>query len=152
MNSLVIYSSKTGNTKKVAESIAKELDCKIINLDKYCINDIDLTDIDFVFLGSGVYANRLHENVMRFAESLNPSRKIKFAFFITWFGRGKSGKLAVEKCKDILLKNNQEVCEDYFNCYGEGFVFFRKGHPNESDLEKAKNWAKDAFVASNLKN
>lgn len=142
MNHLVVYSSKTGNTKKVAENIAKELDCNIINLDKCCIDDIDLTNVDFIFLGSGVYANKLHENIMKFVENISPSKKRKFAFFITWFGRGKSGELAVKKCKDILLKKNQDVCEDYFNCYGQGFVFIRKGHPSKDDLDKAKKWAK----------
>ena len=49
----VIYSSKTGNTKKVVEAIASELDVKVENVKKANLNEDCMA-----FLGSGCYGSK----------------------------------------------------------------------------------------------
>jgi len=55
MNALVIYESLTGNTKKTAEEITKELSLLGINADNNSITNISmqhLSDADIVIIGS----------------------------------------------------------------------------------------------------
>lgn len=141
MSCVIIYSSKTGNTKKIAECMAKEISCELINLDEVSINDINLEKVQIILLGSGVYANKMHENVIKFVENLN-RRVDTIVFFVTWFGRGKSHETAINRCKKVLESNNQNVIDDYFECYGGGFKVIRRGHPNEKDFENARKWVR----------
>lgn len=143
MNCLIVYSSMTGNTRKIAEAIKEELNCRIVYLDNGSIKTTDLNDIDLVFIGSGVYGGQLHKNIISFVQNLDVSKKIKFAFFTTWFGRGNSDRDAIEKCKCILQSNNHEVYDDYFKCYGRCFGIFRRNHPNKEELNRAKMWARN---------
>lgn len=147
MNSIILYSSKTGNTEKIANYMAKELNINCINLkQKQDLNDLNLNNYDLIFIGSGVYGGRLHKDIINFLNSLNLNSKKKFAFFISWFGRGKSDKRAVEKCTKILTSKNQVVHRDYYKCFGQGFKFFRKNHPNDDDLRLAIKWAKKVMI------
>jgi len=142
MKSVVIYSSISGNTEKIAHCIADELSCQAIDLNKSNINDIDLEGIDIVFIGSGVYAGRLHKNIIRFINNFSNQNVKAIVFFATWFGRGKSIETAINNCKNILLNKNYNVLNEYFECYGNGFKFIRKNHPNEKEYAKARVWAK----------
>ena len=55
MNPVVIYSTKGGNTEKVALEIAKELNCQVIKISKELdFSTISLKDFDLVFLGTWV--------------------------------------------------------------------------------------------------
>ena len=49
MKSIVIYTSKSGNTKKIAEAIAGELGCEAINFAN--AGEINLSEFDFIALG-----------------------------------------------------------------------------------------------------
>ena len=55
MNPVVIYSTRGGNTEKVALEIAKELNCKVIKISRETdFSTISLTDFDLVFIGTWV--------------------------------------------------------------------------------------------------
>ena len=49
MKSIVIYTSKSGNTKKIAEAVAGELGCEV--LDFASLGELNLNEFDFVALG-----------------------------------------------------------------------------------------------------
>ena len=107
MNSLVVYSTKSGNSKLIANSIAKELDCGIVNLNEVEFEDINLNEIDTIFLGSGIYGGNLHRRIIDFGKFLNSTSSNrttfpKIALFITWLGRGKSDLTGIKHFKDIL--------------------------------------------------
>jgi flavodoxin len=54
LNSIILYSSKGGNTEKVAKEIASELNCQCIKIaDDFDSSTVDLNDFDLVFVGTG---------------------------------------------------------------------------------------------------
>ena len=63
MKSAVIYTSKLGNAKKVAERIAKALDADLIKIGK---EKIDISGYDRIIVGSGVYAGSISKAMDRF--------------------------------------------------------------------------------------
>jgi len=147
VNSLVVYSTKSGNSKLIANSIAKELDCGIVNLNEVEFEDINLNEIDTIFLGSGIYGGNLHRRIIDFGKFLNSTSSNrttfpKIALFITWLGRGKSDLTGIKHFKDTLKAQIVNIEDNYFRCFGKSFKFIRKCHPDENDIENAKEWAK----------
>ncbi|MFD3158500.1 flavodoxin domain-containing protein [Haloimpatiens sp. FM7330] len=146
MNCVVLYATSTGNTEKIALSIAKNLNINCIKLNENSTYDnLNLKNYDLVLLGSGIYGGTLHKNLINFINSINTTDKKTFSFFISWFGRGHSDKKAINRCKNVLLEKNQNVIDNYYECYGEGFLFIKKGHPSEQELHSAIQWAKEVI-------
>ena len=63
MDYQVIYFSKKGNTKKIAEAIASEL-----GIEAEDVTDAKLKDDVFVFLGSGCYGGKPGKSMTEFIE------------------------------------------------------------------------------------
>jgi flavodoxin len=143
MSTAIIYASKTGNTKKIAESLSQKINIDCYELNNDNCNNINIEKYDTIILGSGVYAGKLHKNLINFINNINCSDKKNFSFIITWFGRGNSDKTAFDQGKNILTQKNHIVNNDYFKCFGQGFGFIKKGHPNDKDIDNALKWIKD---------
>ena len=144
MNPIVVYSSKGGNTQKVAQEIAQELNCKTIKLsEEPDFSKIQLNDYDVVFLGTWVRGGHASPEMVKFLEQLNlEGSKRQFALFMTWAGGGKSDAWTFMKVKDILEPKKHVLVKDYYKCLGKTFGFTRKGHPNQKELADARSWAK----------
>jgi hypothetical protein len=67
---------------------------------------------------------------------------LRFALFLTWCGGGISDKLVFDIINRLLSAKNQKLSKDYFACFGQ-FGIFRRGHPDDKDLELARQWAKE---------
>jgi flavodoxin I len=134
MNFQVIYYSKKGNTKKVAEAIASELDVKSEN-----VNSAKLNENYFIFLGSGCYGKKPGNIMTKFIEDNNfNSRNVAL------FGTSGSGQgLEVKEMQDQLISKNACIKGKFF-CKGKIF-FINRGRPNEEDLDKAKKFAKQVI-------
>jgi flavodoxin len=132
----VVYYSRGGNTKKVAEAIADELWTTAKN-----ITQVDTLPEDaFIFLGSGCYGSVLVKEISDFIER-NRLQGRKIALFTTSaFGWGKE-LMALEK--HILDKGVNIVGR--FNCYGQ-LLAMKSGHPDEEDLEKARTFARSMIL------
>ena len=61
----VLFYSKGGNTRKLAEAIASELGVKATDIKTASILDLAA---DIIFLGSGCYGSKPGENMMKFIE------------------------------------------------------------------------------------
>jgi len=148
MNSVVIYSTKSGNTEKVALEIAQELDCKAIKISKELdFSTISLKDfdLDLVFIGTWVRGGEPSPNIRSFLKQLNlEDNNRRFALFITWAGGGISDVLTFKRVKQLLESKNQRLLDDYYKCLGKTFRFVRRGHPNSQDLADARKWARKA--------
>ncbi|MDC7235654.1 MAG: flavodoxin domain-containing protein, partial [Spirochaetales bacterium] len=70
MKIAVRYYSKSGNTRKVAEVIAKALGVDALSIDEGLPKDVDL-----LFLGSSVYAGGVDKKVKDFINELDGSVK-----------------------------------------------------------------------------
>jgi flavodoxin len=165
MKILVCYFSNTGNTEKVAKSIAEGLEGEDIKLLK--IEDADplsLKNYDLVVLGSGIYAGKLHVKVTDFMKMVNEYPP-KFAFFNTHQSPTAYQK-AYRRIRKTLEDNNSQVIGE-FDCIGENLGMPKEtilgmlaklppeerkrqeariektvGRPNAEDLENAKVFGK----------
>jgi flavodoxin len=144
MNPVIIYSSKTGNTEKVALEIAQELNCKAIKITgKSDFSKISFKDFDFVFIGTWVRGGEPSPGMLSFLKQLNlEDSNRQFALFITWAGGGKSDVLTFNRVKQLLEAKNQRVLDNFYKCFGKTFGFTRRGHPDTQDLAEARKWAR----------
>jgi len=139
MNAKVYYCSKTGNTKRIAETMADVLECKAESI----LSSGPPVSADMLFLGSAVYATFNHEvnpSVKEFIERLDPAKIGKVVLFCTGFA-----DTAVGIMKGLLKKKGIAVAEKSFFCKGKMFIFFNFGHPDKTDLENAKRFAKSVM-------
>ncbi len=137
----VIYYSMGGKTKKVAEVIADELGITAEN-----IRDAGaIQDDDFVFLGSGCYGAVLVKEIADFIEK-NPLKGRRIALFTTSaFGLGKEISMMEKHVSD---KGVNVI--SHFNCFGQ-FLALQMGHPDKTDLQKAREFASSMAYQNNLK-
>ena len=144
MNPVVIYSTKGGNTEKVALEIAKELNCKAIKIfGTPDFSTISLKDFDLVFIGTWVRGGEPSPDMRRFLKHLNlVDNHRQFALFMTWIGGGVSDRLTFNRVKQLLEAKNQSLLEDYFKCFGCAFRVKKRGHPNVQDLDDVRKWAR----------
>ena len=66
MKTAVIYTSKVGNTAKVAKRIADSIDADLFKLGK---DEFDVNAYDRVILGSGVYAGKISKAMSDFIQN-----------------------------------------------------------------------------------
>ena len=128
----VIYCSKTGNTRKVAEAIAEVLEAKA----KSVSEEIDFRDCDLICVGTGVHAARPEGGMTSFLKSLEKLKGKKGAVFGTYgFLTGFLNTL------ESLLKEKDVEVVGKWGCKGQ-LGAFNRGRPNEKDLENAREFAK----------
>ena len=123
----VFYGTMTWNTRKVADTIAKELGTKAGGLSSASIKDMDI-----IVLGTGVYAYGIHPAMKKFLTRDDLKGK-KVAIFVTW-GVADTGTEIMKKA----LEEKGATVIDSWNC--KCMVPF-KG-PSEEDLKKAVEFAK----------
>ncbi|NLF89041.1 hypothetical protein GX563_09495 [Candidatus Bathyarchaeota archaeon] len=119
MKTIICYASKSGNTAKIAEAMATELNCTAVKV----TNDtkpasLDLDSYDLIFLGSGLYAGTPNEDLVKFLNSLNLKSSKTFALFITWGGAPRSDKMALGKLRMLLEGKGHKVLEEHYAAYG----------------------------------
>ena len=153
MKSIVLYSTKGGNTEKVAGEIASELGCQCMKVAKdFDPSALNLNDYDMVFVGTGNYAGRPNADMLNYLKGIELKNSRQFALFLTWFGRGKSDKGVFDRIKTVLEAKNQKVLDNCYKCQGEGHNLLQRffawamghgcrGHPDASELSAARTWA-----------
>ena len=144
MNPVVVYSTKGGNTEKVALEISQELNCEAIKISgESDFSAISLKEFDVVFIGTWVRGGEPSPDMISFLKHLNfEDSNREFALFMTWAGGGKSDVLAFRRVKQFLEVKNQRLLDDFFKCFGKTFGITRRGHPDAQDLANARLWAK----------
>jgi flavodoxin len=128
----VIYYSKTGNTKKVAEAIAAEL--KVTAKDVKTAGAI--APDAFVFLGTGCYGAALPSEIEKFMKKNSFNGRILALFTTSGFGSVMERNL-IEKqivAQGAIITHN-------FKCFGR-FLTAKKGHPTDDELQKAREFAR----------
>jgi flavodoxin len=128
----VVYFSRSGNTRKVAEIIGEELGVTAKDVKTAGILPPDA----FIFLGSGCYGAVLANGLVKFMED-NRFNGRKIALFTT-SAFGSLSELALMK-KQITNKGADII--DSFSCYGQ-LLLAKKGHPTQKELDNARKFAK----------
>jgi len=146
MKTIIICDSiHWGNTRKVAEVMAKALGADVVESDK--VRAGDLGEYDLVGFGSGIYMGKHGEALLKLADKLPfGSRKKVFIFSTSWTGlmqMDKNHRLLSEKLSD----KDYDVVGN-FSCKGmatfgplKWFGGINKNHPDAEELELARMFA-----------
>lgn len=132
MKIAVRYYTKTGNTKRLAEAIAKAVGVEALPVTAPVAESVDI-----LFLGNSYYAFTIDPEVRRFIESLDKEKVGK----IVNFGSAAMMNSTWKKVKAVADKVGISMDEREFHCKGE-FKGLHKGKPDESDLVAAAAFAK----------
>ena len=137
----VIYYSRGGNTRKVAEAIASELGTAAKD-----IKTVGTVAADaYIILGSGCYGAVLVKDIADFLDRNNAEGR-KIALFTT-------SVLGLSKEVDIMAKQIQAKgakITNSFNCYGQ-FLAVKRGHPDKNDLDRAREFARAVAAGEEIK-
>ena len=132
MKIAVRYYTKTGNTKRLAEAVAKAVGTEALPIS----TPID-QPVDILFLGNSYYAFTIDPEVRQFVASLEPMKVGK----IVNFGSAAMMNSTYRKVKAVADKAGIPMDEREFHCKGQ-FKGMHKGKPDESDLEAAAEFAR----------
>ena len=135
MNVAVRYYTKTGNTKRLAEAIAKAVGAEALPLSSPIEEPVDV-----LFLGNSYYAFSIDPEVRAFIQGLDKSKVGR----IVNFGSAAMLNSTYKKVKAEADKVGIPMDEHEFHCKGE-FKGLHKGRPNADDLAAAANFAKSSM-------
>ena len=135
MKSIVVYSTRSGNTKKVAEAIASELSCPCLRITSDSLT-VSINDYDTVFIGTGIYKGQPHQDLLSYLQTMRLNCKKQFALFMTCFGWGKNvaDKNVIDTLGGALDANGQRMLNNHYSCFGVGLEFVKRG------TQMQKNW------------
>ena len=132
MTYAVRYYTKTGNTKRLAEAMAKELGVEALPISEGLDEQVDI-----LFLGNSYYAFNIDPEVKSFVASLDKSKVGK----IVNFGSAAMLNSTYKKVKAEADKVGIPMDEKEFHCKGE-FKGIHKGRPNQDDVAAAVEFVK----------
>jgi flavodoxin len=129
----VLYFSKGGNTRNLADAIAGELGVTA--------EDVGSSSMDrnarVILLGSGVYKGKPGRDLIEFIETHDfRGRRVRI-FSTSWL----TGENAFAGVADALKKKGAIVQQGY-HCKGK-FGIFNRGHPDREDLDGARKFARE---------
>lgn len=141
MKVLVTYSSKTGNTKKVAISISKAIEnSKLLD-----ISDVDTLDYDLIILGTWIDRATADAKAMEFIKQLK-NKNVAFFFTLGAYPNSEHAKDCVKNITNLFEENGNNILGHYF-CQGaidqnliEMMKSFPENHPHAPTPERIKRW------------
>ena len=173
MKILVAYFSQTGNTEKIAQAIQEE-SLQANETELHQIEGIDPAAIDaydFVFIGSPLHAGNLAAPVKEFLDQMRVKTGQRLACFITHAAPAypeQDMSQFSEPIRSFCDKNGLQFT-GHFGCQGyltealhemiknrQGLtdeqwaekVELMRGHPDDEDLIRARDFAKKVLGAS----
>ena len=131
MKAAVRYYTKTGNTKRLAEAVAKAVGVEALPISTPVEDAVDI-----LFLGNSYYAFSIDPEVRRFIKGLDKNKVGR----IVNFGSAAMLNSTYKKVKAEADKVGIPMDEREFHCKGE-FKGLHKGKPDEADLKAAAEFA-----------
>jgi menaquinone-dependent protoporphyrinogen IX oxidase len=144
VKAVVVYATRSGNTKKVAEAVASELNCPCLQITSDS-STVRIDEYDTVFIGTGIYKGQPHQDLLNYLQTMRVNGKKRFTLFMTCFGWDKNvaDKNVIGTLKVALEANGQRMIDNHFSCFGGGLGFVKRGHPDAEELYLAKKWARE---------
>ena len=127
----VLYYSKNGATKKLAEAIAGAVGAEAKTVDAPLDQRADV-----VFLGASVYGGKPDPAVTQFIR-----QNAKNIGKIVVFGSACTSRSTYPAIKAAAADEAVKTAEMFFQCKG-AFWFFNKGRPNDQDCANAAEFAR----------
>ena len=133
----VLFQSKKGNTRKIAQAIASVVGDVVEELPPaYPCEGVKL-----LFLGGGTYAGKIDKKLSDFIHTLTPQRVKNVAVFGTSGGQDAG----IVQMKEMLKAQKINVLDEHFLCRGKFFLFFNGKNPDQQDIANAKAFAQRAL-------
>ena len=132
MKAAVRYYTKTGNTKRLAEAVAKAIGAEALPISVPVEEPVDV-----LFLGNSYYAFSIDPEVRDFVRGLDRNKVGR----IVNFGSAAMLNSTWKKVKVEADRAGIPMDEREFHCRGE-FKGVHKGRPNEEDARAAAEFAK----------
>ena len=127
MKAAVRYYSRSGNTKALAEAIAKGAGTEAVSADKAeaVLNE----EVDVLFIGGALYAYGLDGNLKKYLQTLKKDQVKKAVVFSTsWLS-----KHSIDLIRKGLTEAGIPVETEYF---------YAKNRPSDTELKEAEAFAK----------
>lgn len=146
MKILIVYMSYHHmNTEKVAMAMAEAVHATLEKADE--VQPETLAQYDLLGFGSGIYGGKHHSSLLALVDEMPPMEKPVFIFSTSG---GYREQYHTPMRRKLLSKGCTNVGE--FHCKGEAqflkFIRLNKGHPDEKELEDARNFARGLLPAS----
>jgi flavodoxin len=135
MKTVLVYFSRGGNTRKIAEAIAEELKINPIDVKK---ESADVSSVDLLIVGSGTYGGKPGKEMVSYLENLKPVKDKRAACFSSCAGDASKTLAAM---KDILTGKGYTIL-DCFSCFGKFAGLSKRGHPTDEELKQAREFAR----------
>ena len=132
MKIAVRYYTRTGNTKKLAEAVAKEAGVKALPITEPLTEDIDT-----LFLANSVYAASLAGDVKKFIANID----VKVGEVVN-ISSAAIIESTYAQVKSIVEKSGLKMSEHEYHCRGQ-FTLMHRGRPNTKDLQDAVTFVKE---------
>ncbi len=132
MSVAIRYYSKSGNTKKLADAIAKVVDAEPLTVLTALKEPVDV-----LFLGSSVYAAGIDEEVKRFLRE----NKSKIGCIVN-FSTAALLPSTYNQVSKLANELGIKVSKDEFHCRGS-FGIMHRNRPNDDDLKAVMEFAKN---------
>lgn len=149
---VVVFSYHHGNTRKVADAVARVLGAEVRTPDQ--VTPEEVAAYDLVGFGSGIYSARHHDSLLALADALPVAAGRRSFIFSTY------GAPAVAAGGEFVRNNHSRLRERLqakgytvageFACAGWNTNVFlkyigglNKGRPNADDLERAGAFARE---------
>ena len=134
---IVVYDSWSGNTKLIAEAMAKEMKCPAVQVKN--VSEFNMADYDLIVIGSPVHGGMPTGEVDQFLTDLETPRAS--AVFVT-FGAPLFGPFTANRCLNSMAEKLHETCIGRFKCHGFHHLFRTySDHPDEIDKTDAEKFA-----------
>ena len=131
----VRYYTQTGNTKKLADAIASEL-----NIEAKPVSENLDEKTDIVFICNSVYWAGINKNVKNFIEA----NKDKIGTLVN-VSTAAIIESTYGQMKKIAKNANVKLCDKEFHCRGK-FTGLHRQHPNDKDIEDLKKFVKEVLA------
>lgn len=138
----IVYATRYGSTKDTAQYIAKGLDRKVdlFDIQKDDINNI-LETYDYLILGSGVWIDGVHRNLIKFVEENKKELEKKILATFIVCGTTKKDRAGEERIAQYFSKfHNPMIKEPVLSDYFGGRMIIDK--LNEKDRTLLENFYK----------
>ncbi len=140
MKAAVIYTSMTGNTQKLAETIAGVFGVTAQTCLEAKQNLLQISTSDLLVVGSGVYGGRMGRDLEQFLNNLPQDQSEGRKAII--FGTINGQTAAIKAMEKLLSQKGIEVIGSFY-CKGQAWFFFNHGRPNEQDLAAAREFTEN---------
>lgn len=131
MKVAIRYFSRGGNTKKLADAIAKAVGVEAKTVSKPLTEDVDI-----LFLGSSVYAYGVDDAVKEFINGID----VKIGKVVN-FSTAALIKSTYKQIAKLLAAKNIPLAKEEFACKGS-FAMMHRGKPDDADCKAAAEFAK----------